>query len=808
MSEKGYSATRFDAENILALDKCRLGATEGSGFTDDDVSALTWEVPYGSVEECKTWLRANRLYYTDGFSTDFRKHEGPWRVVKITSVPVTPKGSDRVSHVNLTVVYAKGYYTEIDWAVSRLVGQKQSNVASGKDTNLMVVFPFCDPDSASAMLASLNANTYTDPEVDGVTYTGTFNHVFSATKTEQDGSVTITIFLADDTYSITTFSDLGGVNEADIIYVWRVAKQNAPSIISGWKTSYPLGSSATASYGEDQTLVDLVLRKRNNIKPNLSIRGINFHCDTVVSMHFAWGYAKGDIQAFIDDHNSSDNMAGMTRRVNVDTRGDGFYDITIIEEKIEFDEEKHLFDIATFSGVNDSLDGASVTFRQAYGWNVPLSEFEHIKELYESPLVNQRSEFRVTRKDNCLFDFIALIEEREEQGFDLEIKQEDTEDPENEEGIGIRVEGKNYAETLPGTEEAPLTSGRRERKSLDVEKNDFGSYRYRIITQKVAQRSGSTEDLNPHRIIFFGSNVDELPDIIPEGGADGDRVLVGGTISVSDDGALTYNLIVKDLDNPVAATVYSGDIGTRIIDEYVEDGKVDDIPFHLEANDPSGVAGERHQVQVRLDPETGSASWLHKETVPLPYASEEIEFFNDGIVKKTVQFYFNEKNEPTLTHTGCRESVVQPQQNDFGYYDYAIKRVYIVLAGNPPSLVIESQNDGTYWIDPIKSALTGWEINNGVLELVGSPAFYLWERRLYQTVNIVVTRKFYLVPTAPTNPGTTVTFSGTGGKTVSKRNAGYDSEREVWFVDEAVFTYSAITNENPYVKVTAHPGLS
>lgn len=799
----------------------------------DEEIIRTWpDIPEGKVSQCIDFL--NR--YVDVKNQREQKYVIDPQVGRETISGVYRIVSNDVSRLatglkGVIQTLRKGFAETLTWSEARIVEQKDSE-------HIIVEFPNCSASKVDAIIAEISS-TYATVEVRGQTITGPFTKTFATGKEADDGSATITVFLANEQLTATSYADYDTDKGQDIYYFWRVPKSAASAILTAYRET---GATATMSFNDAMETYDITIRKKAATSPpNLTTGNIYKHCDTTVVYHFAWGYTKAQLETFLNNHAGSE-AAGITRTVRVDTRGDGLYDATVQEETVTYSAAKHQLDWALFSGPASG----GITIRTIFGWNTPVTELATVKTLLEADAQNQKSDFKVTRNDNCTFDYVAVLETHTEQTATATVTQESA-----DAGIGIVVEEKDKLASVP----AAVSAGRRVRKNIDVKQNDLGSYRYRIETVTVAKRTGDTSAFGGNRLIYFGINTDE----VLEGVTLGNKKIIGGSINGKDDGSLEYNLIVRDLDNPVEGNTVYGNKGMSITEDLVVGGNPENIP-EMSAE----IQGETRIIDARLD-EDGSASWSDKiqtsgvlESVSggektdrqgttvtiqknareeatlsslLPNGtkeivrndpnpdetwntekivmtaveanSEEVVYYNDGIVKKSMQYYFNMETKPTdAAASSERTEVVGLEYNDFGRYNYGIKKVTLLVS----RLARESFAQANIKIDNVKSLITGVRFSNGEIEFTATPALYAYDRRMFQTGIGTITRKYYITPTGAGSSTTNVTLAS-GAYTAEKKSVGYDEQREVWFVDEQSTAYSAITDLDPALKVRTDSAL-
>ena len=244
------------------------------------------------------------------------------------------------------------------------------------------------------MLASLNTRlVYTNPVIGGITHTGTFYNIFAATG-KTDGSITITLFLAADTYKITAYSEANTGNEQDVYYYWRVPKATAQGLVTAWKSN--TGASAKASYNEADTLVDLTLSRRSATADTLTTDAFSTHCDTTVTLYYKFGTTAALAATFVNAYKAIGAGAGLSASARINQRGDGLYDAEVVLETVTYDSTdagtvnggKHHFKITELPATTDNE-------LQEWGWNVTKTALDakgHVR--YKGGRTDKRSSQR------------------------------------------------------------------------------------------------------------------------------------------------------------------------------------------------------------------------------------------------------------------------------------------------------------------------------------------------------------------------------------------------------------------------------
>jgi len=267
---------------------------------------------YTSAANTVSIAAGTAQYYVDNPQIDKGKAlAGRWRIVSAFESPEEVKPEEQGVFQTLRL----GFLQEIpadpaDWDEARLiVDRAQTQVGNDRGDSehyITMAFRNVDPSQSRAIMASLSGISYTNPTIKGVPYTGTWSNLIVSGNTEEDGSVTITIVMADPDFQLTSFDHLGTNKEDEVIYLWGVPKTQAQGIITAWKTADGAdpddgrsGSAATCSYSSDQSLVGLILRRR--IREDISSSLLNvatmWNCKFKESTSYYWGITAATLAA-------------------------------------------------------------------------------------------------------------------------------------------------------------------------------------------------------------------------------------------------------------------------------------------------------------------------------------------------------------------------------------------------------------------------------------------------------------------------------------------------------------------------------
>ena len=171
-------------------------------------------------------------------------------------------------------------------------------------------------------------------------------------------------------------------------------------------------------------------------------------------------------------------------------------------------------------------------------------------------------------------------------------------------------------------------------------------------------------------------------------------------------------------------------------------------------------------------------------------SSDAVVYYNDGVVKKSLQVFFNQTLKPPDSVAGT--SILNLELNQFGLYDYIVKTVTVLT----DTVRIHNHADVQYYVNPIRSFLAGaaWDTSANKWEFSGSGwALHQWILRQYQTSTATVDRTYSVGYPSPVTAASASITTGAAGKLVQAKT-GYDAERECWFVDVITISLGALSN--------------
>lgn len=545
----GYEQQRFQPDKLLNFSKCLAPRGEGLALADDDVVNLAWKIPVGAVEECKAWLRANPS--ASNFDAGFRRFAGPWRISKITTQDSPGDGPDLVQ---IVVAYSKGYYTAIDWATARRITKKlavgnTSEVTGVSNTKsdapedwLEVLFPYIASGSADALAASLASGGDVSGKTisDGSTLTGPY-HVIAARVERQvdgDGSANIVLTIGQPQFTIQSYTDYLTDRQGDVYYLWDVPKGFVQTIVDAWKVD--VGSSATVEYNTDRSTCSVMLRKRASGGINYTSPWMQQTCDSYTRYRLMWGLTKAEVETQLAlsanttlPFEGTTSSAGQTRRIRIDSRGDGLYDVVIEERHIIYDADKHLVSVTAAIGLAGLVAAESVETN--YGWHLSKTVLAATQAEYATPEKNKHKTFELKREDDCTFDFVGTIRTFAEQDVTISVSGDN--------GRALEVARKDFVGKETVEAEAGLVDGTR--YQYNIQRTPLGTY----VLEKVAQTDPKEEQGYGEEFIrmLVGKNV-PLEDIPAPNSQDG-YTLSGSDINPTGLNTADYRLqFLRDND--------------------------------------------------------------------------------------------------------------------------------------------------------------------------------------------------------------------------------------------------------------------
>jgi len=518
----------FDFAELLEWRKAHFNEEISVGLTTDGDLIVQWSnIPKGAMEGAVDYVYAN--YRTVATPTvDHKIFDGTWRLVDIKTQRRRAKdrGVERDEDYDadaIVVTFRYGWITtlvtggNVIYGEARLVNKKRlpgndSTTDAGADSTsddperyLLIEWPNCSADHDASILAELSEVEYTDPAADGQTHSGTYHKVYATSERVDDKSTTIRILLAQPQYTLNAFEAWNTAWAKDRTYLWNVPKDLAQNILDAFK-EHSDGRSATCSYSTDHGLVNIVLMSPAVTKSNLTTDSIDITCDTAVVYHFAWGYTKDELNAFLQDHDDAipgvaDANEGMTRKIDIQHRGDGLFD-AIVEERTFGPHSAP----ATPDFTITVPTGTTIDSVQSYGWNLRHSELASVKAVYDINVqdIGTTCTFKITREGDCSFDYVGTITTVTAITKTAEITIAS-------DGTGLKVEaGKNVLDADLTAIDSDYTSAARKRFSIILDPNADETSNYKVVQETVQEvqetlaSSGTGVDVS----LKAGRNVD------------------------------------------------------------------------------------------------------------------------------------------------------------------------------------------------------------------------------------------------------------------------------------------------------------
>ena len=387
----------------------RVRVTDAALVGDEEIVRRWPEIGQGYLSRCMTALKL----FTDAKNSTAKSwvenpvcgretFPGIYRVVTV-DVDVQKSGLKGIIQT-----LRKGWAQIPVWTEARLLEEESgpsNNVsdsgavpASDNPTRfLKIKFPNCDPGKVEAIASSLGGvSTYSNVVIRGENYSGTWNTVWVATKLEDDGSGTVTLYLALGQYNIKSYDNFGTEREQDIFYVYDCPKNEAQTIINAWKAKYPVGSSATTNYSRSNGLVDLVLRRRTDTDFEADFGTTGLDCRYMETQTAIFGTAND--KAYPIPPVTNDAGVSYTRTVR--SNGDGTFDVILTKRVVQY---RNIDDL-----VVEQTGDSETTQRQQLG----LTD-EEVEPMEEEPgaIKTQRVEVR----DDCSRDVTTNTETGKEQ---------------------------------------------------------------------------------------------------------------------------------------------------------------------------------------------------------------------------------------------------------------------------------------------------------------------------------------------------------------------------------------------------------
>jgi hypothetical protein len=796
----------------------------------DQSNGITFMLTYGDVKNYDVSVDTHAaVHYVDDPMADGVTYSGRWRVAFVRKGPVKAGESQQ----GIQQILRKGLATTLDWTEARF-GESSKYLPSSSTTvseptigaisdaagdSPQRVFTIhwvgLNPGSVSACLASLPYSWGTTRTIQENVIAGPLTLRYTSNGVTDDGSGIIVAVYSEPQFTLTGFQDYLGSNQKNVHKLYQVPQSVAQSILTSWKNT--AGNSAIAGgFDSENGLVDLTLYSASGTAPNLEYSGFDVHCDTKMNIFFGWGYTEANMNVYLSAHKTySGSMAGVTRELKVNERGDGLYDFQIIEYVTTYDAAKHLFSIDLYSG-------ADIKRSKEWGWKVPLTDLETKKATYNTAEDYKTKTWEVSRKDDCTFDFEASITEilrattRNETFGDKYHKVEVERKIHDPTATDISVQSSTDGVTIKSQVEIdPETNARNRIKTTETEINES-------LSAKIVDSLGETQETQRESAIPSSSITTPLTatvdgehyeqELEPHGNGFWTRLWRKITRKELDSGTLKLGMVnqavtlqalrrkrtnIADLQ-VVPANGEKIDInGFQILDDGLvscvvekttakekegtitdEDIRKSSVTNLLEATATAVNIIKTAGTVLRTKSERRDDNLLNTERTvitPIPCYTDSILVYHDGIINRSMKLYFNQATPGTA---GDGVEISNVQYNDFGLYDYV--EITTTILQTTQTIA----KHATYQVadDVVKAELNGW---------AGSMKMYAWILHLYRTVTVEVNRLWSLA--APSIVSVSYSLTQT-----QLAHVGYDSQRGVWFTDTTTWTYGNWTDNTAY----------
>lgn len=592
-------------------------------------------------------------------------YNGTWRQALIRRVR-QPRGESYEYWVVLTL--RAGYASSIAWDEARFTegvwSESTTNDVSTNNVNIVTNTASFDtqrhvklrweninPFKIQACLASLNQETYTNQTVYTETLDGVWYNIMVSGGKADDGSGFVEMILSQQRFTMQLYEYYGTPRQGNIYKLWNVPKPLAQTIIDDWQGE---GRSADASYNESTKLVTIVLRDDQVNPDNLSTGLIKDGCDKYIQMHFAWGYTKSNLVAWIDTHDGIDvaDTEPTSRRISITERQDGLFN-GLIEER-------------TFSALSVSAPqytitlptGTKITRQTEYGYNWNNAQMSAVSNYvyltYDNASTNavgRTVDFRVTREDDCSFDWVAVITYQSE-----DILGDVTTGTAGVHSTAWSMRGATAAEV--DALEASIKSGTRTNVSVQISMRDDELADVQA-TKTVVQAGEGTYDSGTNGVrsqLYYGGNADEAA----TNALSAPRTSVSPNIRVNDDGTVSYAVSMLTVQETTGST---SSAGTGVINE---------IYFGRNADAyPSVSSAPRVDVRQSINPQDdGTYSYSISRTT-VQETTGSVSSAGTGIIQE-LYYAANADSVPAVTSTRLKQVSQSIRPQDDGTYGYAI----------------------------------------------------------------------------------------------------------------------------------------
>lgn len=422
-------AAKYDQQKARqVLEESRWQSFQSSDpalLNDGEVVRVIRNVDRKNVDDCVQFLEnytsslnAKPVHSVTDPLIDNRPRRGLWRCVDVISREEWSE-RDREMQVNIYQSLKEGWATAIEYTTGVLL--EENNMPSNSEGTATwasdtpatrfakIMLPAIDPDKVETLAATLGATTtLTDQKIGRRTYSGAWHIIYAKPRLDsEDHSGWIELFLAQPQLTLEGFEDAGTPDERTNTYALRVPEAVAQTVLDGWKTANPIGSSARYMGHADEGLVNLVLSKSSATAETLNLTGLRAACDTIIDIYFAWGYTSAEISAFYSLHSGSTEAGVSVEFPRPVRRSDGYFDAMVIVTT------------KTASVVTITVTvGDKITRAITAAWNVSKETVSAASSTYGNAERGSIGEFTVTRNnENCTYDYVGVLTTRtDDQG--------------------------------------------------------------------------------------------------------------------------------------------------------------------------------------------------------------------------------------------------------------------------------------------------------------------------------------------------------------------------------------------------------
>ena len=538
----------FVYEDMLAWRKAHVRESTESGQVSDGILRVFWTVPIAAKEGARDWLKANRssIVGTSSYpiTIDGANYEDTYRLVR------ADYGEIKAKTVELVATYGLDHDTALDWTNARVDEGFERQPA---DEWIRVRFPSINFSNLKTIRDSVRGITYTDPVINGDTFTGTYK-VLATTIRWDEGQSTGDLFITmgDPEHRITSFRDIGVPSQREITYIWNVPDAEVQALVDSYKNidGTTVGVSRPTDIPGTANLVVTI--------PGLEPEDLDFffgsQSDTDTFVVYKWNLTKAQLKTFADEYQL--NEPGVTKSVQASYNSStGRWNATAIVAKLELNKEQVKIEDVGVSG--------HISRTHHYKWNL---EAENLKAFADDfPKEQLKADGKSVRfayskhPGGDVYDATAIIEDVDDLEEKIVIKT-----PSSEEITEYRLEVDEdekdlIINNLPGDE---LQDGAR---SFSLQRKQNGNYDIIIKTRKSVRAektfSWTTGTVNHQIDFYFGlTQVDAFGLItgLPNDGK------TSYSVSLGRGGDGYYGLTIRrDIDSGSALTATFGNSGVK-----------------------------------------------------------------------------------------------------------------------------------------------------------------------------------------------------------------------------------------------------